>query len=288
MITVHILVKNEGRFIWYSVMSVINSVDKVRIWDMGSKDKTRLVIDEILNINKFKNKIFYKKFDTDGFFDEQRYRQQMLDLDLQEVKGNDGLNWVIVVDGDEIWWNDSINKVVSQIKLKNNKIESIVVPSINLVGDMYHYQEAKAGHYHLAGRTGHYNLRAFNLRIPGIHSSKPHGTWGWTDINEKMIQDRSQKKIVFIDAPYLHATHLQRSDVSSRDFEVYKRSRKLKHELGIEFAKDFFYPEVFFIPKLKIVSNVWKKMNSLFYLVSLIETPLRKFKRRYMKINEGY
>ena len=45
---VHTLVKNEERYIWYSVMSVIDYIDKILIWDTGSTDKTVDIIKEIL------------------------------------------------------------------------------------------------------------------------------------------------------------------------------------------------------------------------------------------------
>ena len=43
----HTLVKNEERFIWFSVMSVIVNVDKVLIWDTGSTDDTVKIIQKI-------------------------------------------------------------------------------------------------------------------------------------------------------------------------------------------------------------------------------------------------
>ena len=34
------LVRNEERYLWFSVMSVINWVDKILIWDDASTDNT--------------------------------------------------------------------------------------------------------------------------------------------------------------------------------------------------------------------------------------------------------
>ena len=279
-IVAHCLVKNEERFIWYSIMSVINYIDEVMIWDMGSRDKTVNILESLSHDSRTYGKIKLKKLKNENFFNEPKIRQQMLD----ETESD----WFIVVDGDEIWWRNSIKKVVKIIKERGTEIESIVVPTINLVGDIFHYQDERAGHYHLAGRTGHLNLRAVKRTIPGLYSAKPHGLWGWVDKDEKMIQDRDQKKIVFIDAPYLHATHLQRSGSIIFDREVFKRSFKLKHELGLEFPKDYFYPESFFIDRPKIIPFVWKSMAFSFWLRSLIETPLRKIKRSLIPFKEGY
>lgn len=274
------IVKNEERFVWYSAMSVLDYVDEVFIWDMGSKDKTRMILDELVSDPRTKGKIKLKTFETGKFFDEQKIRQMMLD----ETKSD----WFIVVDGDEIWWNESIKKVVDTIKTEGSKIESIVVPTVNLVGDMYHYQDKSAGHYHLAGRVGHLNLRAVKRSIPGLHSARPHGLWGWVDAKEKMIQDRDPKKVFYVDAPYIHTTHLQRSKSVFLDREVFKRAFKLKHELGIEFPRDYYYPESFFLSRPETVPFVWKPMSFSFWLRSVIETPLRKLKRLLVPFKEGY
>lgn len=177
----HTIVKNEERFIWYSVMSVINHVDKILIWDTGS---------------------------------------------------------------------------TKTIEKHGNEIESIVVPTYNLVEDIYHYQEEAAGRYNLAGRRGHLSLRAVNTKIPGLHSEKPHGTWGWVDGQGRMIQDRDPRKIKFCKAPYLHATHLPRASERAAEEFVPK---------GIPFPPDFYYPEVFFRPRPKTVPSPWVKKGKSGY-----------------------
>ncbi len=280
MITAHMIVKNEERFVWYSAMSVINHVDQMLIWDMGSKDKTKKILENLVLDERTKGKIKLKTFETGKYFDEQKIRQMMLD----ETKSE----WFIVVDGDEIWWHDSLRKVIETIKERGKEIESIVVPTINLVGDMYHYQDEGAGHYHLAGRVGHLNLRIIKRDIPGLSSAKPHGLWGWVDGKGKMIQDRDQKKVLYLEAPYIHTTHLQRSGSVILDREVFKRAFKLKHELGIQFPHDYFYPESFFMDRPKLVPFVWKPMSFSFWLRSAFETPLRKIKRAFVPFREGY
>ena len=46
-ITVHTLVQNEEKYLWFSVMSVIDFADEVFIWDTGSTDNTVPIIKEI-------------------------------------------------------------------------------------------------------------------------------------------------------------------------------------------------------------------------------------------------
>lgn len=274
----HTLVKNEERFIWFSVMSVVEHVDKVLIWDTGSTDNTVKIIKEIER--KYPNKIIFNEV---GDIDIDRFTEVR-----QEMLNETDSDWFLVVDGDEIWWEESIKKVVDLIKKSGNKIESIVVPTYNLVGDIYHYQEKAAGRYKLAGKFGHYNLRAINRNIPGLKSAKPHGTWGWTDENNRMIQDRSVKKVKFVDAPYVHATFLQRSVNIELDKNVPKRARKLKHELGDSFPLDFYYPEVFFKPRPAFVFPPWRKMDRRYFTKAMFQTPLRKVKRRLIHGKAGY
>ena len=120
-----------------------------------------------------------------------------------------------------------------------------------------------------------------------MHSSGRHGVWGWVDGDNKMIQDRDPKKIAFVSAPYFHTTYLARSG-ADRDSDVVKRRMKRKYEIGIPFAKDFFYPEVFFNSRPEIVESPWKVMDTPFKIKSFFETPLRKIKRRIWWGKAGY
>lgn len=259
-------------------MSVIDYVDKALVWDAGSTDCTRKIIEEIAK--RFPKKVEYKQIKQKDIYDFTKARQKMLDTTRSD--------WFLVLDGDEVWWSDSIKKVIKEIYQNGKNAESIVVPTINLVGDIYHYQEQKAGLYRFGSKMGHYNLRAVSKNIPGLKSKNPHGTWGWADEKGKMIQNRNESKVKYVDAPYLHATFLKRSSKDSGKSDVPKRSKKLKYEIGKKFPYDFFYPEVFFQPRPEIVPNPWEKMEYRFYTRALVETPLRKFKRRIFPSKIGY
>jgi len=272
-IVAHTLVKNEARWLWYSASSVVNYVDKILLWDTGSTDGTLDIIDELKK--KYPGKIEFKEYDEVTSETFTKARQEMLDATNSD--------WFIILDGDEIWFEDSIRKVIEGIKKDGDGIESIVVPTINLVGDIFHYQEKSAGKYKFGNRVGHYNLRAINRSIPGLHSQGIHGVWGWADGKGKMIQDRDTYK--FVDAPYLHATNLRRSVA---DAGVIKRSKKYRFEIGEEFPKDYYYPEVFFRDKPAELTSPWNPMSADYKFRAFFETPLRKIKRRVWLGKPGY
>lgn len=275
----HTVVKNEEKWVWYAITSFIDYVDRVLIWDTGSTDRTLEIIKEL--IRRYPKKI---EFRSVGNINPEQFtgvRQRMLNLT--------DADWFIVCDADEIWWEDSIRALTETINKKGKDLDSIVVPSINLVGDIFHFQEEEAGNYTLAGRHGHLALRGVNRSIPGLHSRNPHGTWGWVDDKDKMIQDRDSSRIFFLNKPFLHATHMFRGGERKNDLRTPKRAKKLKYEIGKKFALDFYYPEVFFNARPDFVPNPWNNMDQNFKLRALVETPLRKLKRRIPALKKiGY
>ena len=73
-ITAHMMVKNEARFVWYSIMSVLDYVDRIRIWDTGSNDGTVEIIESLIKEYKGNTQIIFKKV-QEKEFDEGRYRE---------------------------------------------------------------------------------------------------------------------------------------------------------------------------------------------------------------------
>ena len=274
----HTLVKNEARWLWFSVTSVINYIDKLLLWDTGSSDGTLEIVEELKK--KYPGKIDFRQYGGITSETFTKARQEML-----EATGSD---WFIVLDGDEVWWEDSIAKLTGFIRDNGDKYESVVVPTTNLVGDIYHYQEEEAGMYKIDGRVGHLTIRFINRSIPGLYTAKPHGQHGYYDENNILIQGRTPAKRMFVDRSYMHLTHLIRSSGLMEDRKVPKRDIKYKYELGRPFPKDFYFPEVFFRPKPEIVASSWGRMSAKFFSRALIETPLRKIKRRIYKRRIGY
>ena len=260
----HTLVKNEESYLWYSVGSVIDFVDKLLLWDTGSTDNTFRIAQEIKK--RYPAKIELREV---GGVDKKLFsgmRQKML--------SQSECDWVFVLDGDEIWWEGSIKKVIGVIN--SGKADAIVSPYINLIGDPYHYQEEKAGRYQIDKRVGNITIRAFNRKIPGLHVENLYGLEGYFDGSGDAIQESPLVKRKFIDAPFLHLTHLKRS---GKDEGVMGRAGKVKHELGIPLPLDFYYPEALFRPSVPLVSLPWRKVDIAFRTRAFIEYPFRKIKR---------
>lgn len=277
-ICAHTLVRNEEKYVWYAAMSVINYVDEVMLWDMKSTDNTYEIFKEIKK--RFPKKVILRQTNNDNPSDFTKLRQQM----LEETKAD----WVIIVDGDEVWWDEKASEISSLIKERGTDLDSVVSQYLNLIGDIYHFQDEKASHYFIDGKKGCVTIRAFNTKIPGLHYDKPHGTQGIFNGDGVLIQEMDKKKRFHTaDVSYLHFTHLSRS-VKDNDLKVVKRAMKYKHELGISFPPDFYYPEVFFRPRPSIVDSVWSKRSLSYQIRAFLETPPKKLRRRLFKLPEGY
>ena len=254
------IVNNEENFLWFAVMSVAKFVDKILIYDTGSTDKTVEVIKELRN--RLGTKLEFKEVGEVDSMEFTKARQKM----LEESK----CDWILILDGDEIWWEGSIKKVISEINRRGDEIEGIVVPMKVGVGDIYHLQDESAGRYHILGKTGHLSLKAFSKNIPGLHVDWPYGKEGFFDGENRLIQER--KKIVFVDAPFMHVTHLKRSSLK-------RKHDKFKYELGNKVKQGFKFPEVLKREYPEFITSPWVKLSGMELFKARVLTPLRKMKR---------
>lgn len=278
-ICAHTIFKNEERYLWFGVMSVIEHVDRVMLWDTGSTDMSREIAQEILRL--YPNKVDYREFKN---IDSMGYTKLRIKL-LNETSED----WFMVLDGDEVWWEDKIAETVKIIRQHGNKLDAIVTKYKNLVGDIFHYQDDSVSKYKIDGETGFVTIRAMNRKIPGLYADKPHGQFGYYDKDNVLIQDRSKERRYKVDGDsYMHFTNLIRSKSLIKDMEVVKRKGKFKVELGTEFALDYFYPEVFFRKRPEIVPNPWVRQNKKYVIRAKIITPIKQIKRRIFPGGVGY
>lgn len=269
-IIAHTLARNEQRWIWYAIMSVIDYVDELHVWDASSTDLTAKVVQSISH-----PKLHFKSVPPTP--DETVLSATRTHM-LNQTSGD----WLLILDADEIWPESSIAQAVTFIQGHPNDYDSIVVPTLNFLGDVYHVSPPQAGQYRLAGRVGHYNLRFINLSIPGLHVANPPGQLqSYFDSDSTALQNRDANRIVFLDTPYLHATHLARSQTPAGDTQIYWRAVKKKIELGQSLPANFVYPTCFYFVPPSLVLSPWQPMSLGFYLAALVVTPLKYIRRLF-------
>ncbi|KKR11740.1 MAG: Glycosyl transferase family 2 [Candidatus Woesebacteria bacterium GW2011_GWA1_39_21] len=276
----HALVKNEDRYLWYAISSVIKFVDKVLLWDTGSSDDTLKIVESLKQ--RYPSKI---KFREIGEVNPEQFtvvRQKMLE--------ESACDWVVIVDGDEVWWEDKIKETTDLIHTRGQGLDSLVSQYYNVIGDIYHFQDELAGRYNIDGKVGNFNIRAFNRKIKGLKFKKPHGQQGLFDFADRLLQEREQSKRFWVMGySYLHFTNMPRSRARSSDLAVPKRAFKLKYELGNSFPLDFYYPEVFFEDRPEYLKSVWTNMDLKYQARSFVETPFKKVKRQHFSSEKsGY
>lgn len=256
------IVKNEDRYIFFAITSVINFLDKLLIYDTGSTDATVRIVKYLQK--EYPQKIIFKECGTLDATGLSRLRQEMLDKTASE--------WFLIIDGDEVWWKSALIKV--RAKIQNRNLYAVVSPVVNLVGDIYHYQEESAGEYRILGKRGHLNIR-FIKKIPGLHIRGEYPLEGYYDKEGRVIQE-VESKLVFVDAPLLHFSHLKRS---TQEEKYTLHRQKFKYELGIQFSKNFKYPEALYIKRPEFVPSPWTKATPAYKVRALLETPFKKLKR---------
>lgn len=265
----NMVVKNEDRYVYFAIESVIQHLDKLLIYDTGSTDKTVQILKFLKN--KYPEKIHFSQFESVDHYGLTKLRQKMLD----QTKSD----WLLLVDGDEIWWEQSIKEIIDEINKADNNLYALVNPVLNIIGDIYHYQEEEAGRYEILGKRGHFNLRVINRKIKGLHIKNAYPNEGFYDLEENLIQQKDNK-LKLLKKPILHFTHLIRSTINDEPKKTLHR-KKFKYELGKKFSNTFKYPEVLYKDYPHFVLSPWKKSNTYYKLRAFIETPLRKIKRRF-------
>ncbi len=256
-ITVHMLIKNEDRWIWYAIKSVIDEVKKLIIYDTGSIDHT---VDIIKTFPRDKITFAQKKIHNN--FDITKLRQEQVE--------KTATNWFMLLDGDEVWTHTGIQTLITGVKDSKPDIHGVVVKSAICLGDTFHLQDEKAGKYNIAGTVGHYNIRAYR-KDPKWKWVGEYPLEAYVDDSSTPIQNNPQL-LKFIDIRYWHLRHLPRST------KAVNPKRKL--ELGYKVSKKDI-PEVFFAEnKPDLVPNPWIKYTNFEFLIALIITPVLYLKRR--------
>jgi hypothetical protein len=244
------LVQNEDRFIWFAIRSVLPYVDQLLI--LKTIKSSKIVLTQLTPT------------DRAGLIARRRQQLQLTKTD-----------WMLVIDGDEIWPKQSIKSLLQHIKQLPKSKVAVVNRTRNSVGDVYHYQPESAGKYSLLGRTGHLTIRA--MRVKGLTVSGNYPLEAFNHQGQPINQQ--DHKLSFLDVWYLHTTHLPRTTNSQAAQQVIDRVAKHKLEIGRQMSKDEL-PEVFFRPFPDIVPNPFTiALTPQQKLIASLVTPLKRLKR---------
>lgn len=235
-LTVHTIIKNEDRWIWYALKSVIDVAQKILIYDTGSTDKT---IDIIKSIDS--PKIIFESHPIATRQDLVKLRQEQLDRTRTP--------WFMLLDGDEIWPQANLLKLLTAISVASQDTLALFTRTRNCVGDIYHYLPESKGHYQIKGITGHLNIRLIR-KVPHLKITGQYPLEAYI-LNGQSLQS-IEDRIEFVDTWYLHTTHLPRSTQSGSVKNVIDRLQKRK----------FWRPSLK-MPKSELPEVFWQLRPSL-------------------------
>lgn len=263
-ITGHMIVKNEDKWVYFAIISVLPFVDKLIIFDTGSTDKTVKTI-KLVKSSKI---IFQEKGiqDKDGIV---KLRNEQIKLT--------STGWILVIDGDEVWPKAELKKLIDCAKeYKNTK--AIFNRTRNCLGDIYHYQPYEFGEYKIAGVKGNLNIRLIknskDLTVIGGYPLESFSDSGGP-------LEKQDKFLKFCDCWYLHMTFLERSS-RGRVGTLSNQGRPKLVQVGIKMENDKL-PEVFFGKTPDIVENPLQKRGMVYELKARMLAPLI-FLKRMMRI----
>ena len=194
-ITSHTIVKNEERFIKQALLSVEKFAGKMLVWDTGSTDKT---VEIVKSINS--KKIEFRqcgKVDRTGLV---KLRNEQIKLTQTP--------WFLILDGDEIWPEKNLGKLIKTMKEAKKETIALVNRTKNCIGDLNHFLPEEKGKYQIGPWKGHLNIRAIR-NIKGLKVKGEYPLEAYT-LDGKKIQNLVEK-LEFVDTWYLHTTHLKRS-----------------------------------------------------------------------------
>lgn len=264
-ITVHMIVKNEDVFLWYALSSILPFASNILLYDTGSSDNTTRII-RTFSSPKI---IFEEKGNVNA--------KMLAQLRSEQIKRTK-TKWLWVVDGDEIYPEDTIQEILALSA--NREFIGGVVRRHDLLGDIYHYQTENVGEYNLFGEKGHLVLRLVNKdSIPGMKVAGIYPNEGYVDGNGKPLISYTKNKFFFTKGRLFHATYLRRSSKGGNLADTLYRS-KFKIESGRTFPHTQQYPSVFFLKKPDFVPSVTNKRSALFETAASMITPLKIFKRK--------
>lgn len=196
------MVKNEEYVIWYAIMSVVDFVDQIIVFDNGSTDRTAEIVIELAQ--KYPKKIIYERKDACDKAAHTARRNEMI--------ARTTTDWFMILDGDEVWTKQAIKEAKTMIEAQPT-LNCLIAPFYLCVGDVCH--SSRRGQYMIRGQRLHATPRFFRKQ-PGVQ-------WAGT-YNHDAVTDQTGAKIFeggaveFLSHRFWHLTHLLRSSVDADTF----------------------------------------------------------------------
>ncbi|MCL4367158.1 glycosyltransferase [Patescibacteria group bacterium] len=263
-LTVHTIVKNEDHFIWFALQSVLPFAAQILVFDTGSSDQTKQIINAI-NSSKIK---FVEKGNVDS--------QQLAKLRQEQIELTK-TPWFLILDGDEIWPQAQLQKLIETAKNSNDNIKALVNRTRNCVGDVWHFLPENAGRYALAGKFGNLNIRLIktnaNLHIEGRYPLESYA-------DQDGPLEKQENNLQFVDCWYLHTSYLRRSS-NSKNKSSGSLGRQKIWEKGCVLNPEEL-PEIFFKKRPEFIANPLVKRSLLYECAALLTTPVLVMKRRFI------
>src|SRR3989344_4757052 len=273
-LTVHCVVKNEEKWIWFAIESIRDIAKEILIYDTGSTDNT---VEIIKTIKDKKIKLEQKgKVDAKG----------LVGLRAQQLKRTK-TNWFLILDGDEIWPDKTKKELLNVLETANQNIWGVVVRAWNLVGDIYHYHPESIKYkwpFAPTGYVGWANLRVINRGLPGLYLRGEYPLEAYCDQTITPIQNYGSKHLEFLTGRYLHTSYLLRSQSRHVDKSILNRAHKQKIEYGIKFPDNFKFPEVLKKERPKIVPNPWVTRSKYESIIGYIANPFKELRRQSLNL----
>lgn len=266
-ITVHCVIRNEEYWIWYAIQSILPYVDKILIFDTGSTDRTV----EIIQTFKSKKIHFQQKGVVDAI-GLSRLRQEMLELTKTD--------WILILDGDEIWYRDGIKELLEKVNTAPKSVSGILVGMWMCYGDIFHYwDKAEKLHNPQApmDMTGYVCIRAFR-NFPDLQCKNAYPHEGYWEKNGIHISHWPTYRLRSLKNRLLHLSYLPRTPHRFNDERVLFRRLKTVYRRGTPFPKDFRYPEVFYIKRPELIASPWRRVSMFGFILTLRSWLLKRRK----------
>ena len=215
------LVKNEERWIWFTLMAALPHVEEILIGDTGSSDATVRAIKAIDN-----PKIKFTDYGSSNNIQFTKYRQEQ----IKSAKGD----WLMILDGDELWTESGWQELKLAIAHAKDSQDVVITRFYNYIGDIYHYQSDQYSGYRWGTIEGNVTMRLFRSSIPGVHCGGPYGVEGYYNGHNQDIMDIARPETaIVLNHRYMHASYLVRSNTLLGDWAIPYRRGKFLNVVGV-------------------------------------------------------